>query len=34
VRAIEGDPSNVVGISLPLLRVLLQQLGVAWPSLW
>jgi septum formation protein len=34
VRAIEGDPSNVVGISLPLLRVLLQQLGVTWPSLW
>jgi septum formation protein len=34
VRAIEGDPSNVVGISLPLLRVLLQQLGIAWPSLW
>jgi septum formation protein len=34
VRAIEGDPSNVVGISLPLLRVLLAELGVAWPSLW
>ena len=34
VRAIEGDPSNVVGISLPLLRLLLQQLGIAWPSLW
>lgn len=34
VRAIEGDPSNVVGISLPLLRVLLSELGVAWPSLW
>jgi septum formation protein len=34
VRAIEGDPSNVVGISLPLLRVLLAQLGIPWPSLW
>ena len=34
VRAIEGDPSNVVGISLPLLRVLLEQLEVLWTSLW
>ena len=34
VRAIEGDPSNVVGISLPLLRLLLEQLGIPWPSLW
>jgi septum formation protein len=34
VRAIEGDPSNVVGISLPLLRVLLEQLEVPWTSLW
>jgi septum formation protein len=34
VRAIEGDPSNVVGVSLPLLRVLLGQLDVRWPSLW
>lgn len=34
VRAIDGDPSNVVGISLPLLRTLLAGLGVAWPDLW
>ena len=34
VRAIEGDPSNVVGISLPLLRVLLEQLEIPWTSLW
>jgi septum formation protein len=34
VRAIEGDPSNVVGVSLPLLRVLLARLDVEWPSLW
>ncbi|MDQ3629076.1 MAG: Maf family nucleotide pyrophosphatase [Actinomycetota bacterium] len=34
VERIEGDPSNVVGISLPLLRRLLLDLGVAWPSLW
>jgi septum formation protein len=34
VRAIEGDFHNVVGISLPLLRELLLDLGVTWPSLW
>lgn len=34
VERIEGDHHNVVGISLPLLRRLLADLGVAWPSLW
>lgn len=34
VRRIEGDPHNVVGISLPLLRELLGELGVGWSSLW
>lgn len=34
VERIEGDHHNVVGISLPLLRTLLADLGVAWPSLW
>ena len=34
VERIEGDHHNVVGISLPLLRTLLAELGVAWPSLW
>ncbi|EAP97467.1 hypothetical protein JNB_18393 [Janibacter sp. HTCC2649] len=33
VRAIEGDPSNVVGVSLPLLRELLAELGVPWHAL-
>ena len=33
VTAIEGDPSNVVGVSLPLLRDLLRELGVAWHDL-
>ncbi len=34
VEGIEGDPHTVVGISLPLLRRLLERLGIAWPSLW
>ena len=33
VRAIEGDPSNVVGVSLPLLRDLLGELGLPWRAL-
>ena len=33
VSGIEGDPSNVVGVSLPLLRELLRELGVDWHDL-
>jgi septum formation protein len=34
VEGIEGDPHTVVGISLPLLRTMLAELGVAWHALW
>ena len=34
VTRIEGDHHNVVGISLPLLRDLLGDLGLAWTDLW
>ncbi len=34
VTGIEGDPHNVVGISLPLLRQILVDLGIEWTSLW
>lgn len=34
VVGIEGDHHNVVGISLPLLRLLLREVGIAWPALW
>jgi nucleoside triphosphate pyrophosphatase len=34
VTGIEGDPSNVIGISLPLLRTLLAEVGVVVTDLW
>lgn len=34
VERIEGDFHNVVGLSLPLLRRMLGDLGVDWTSLW
>lgn len=34
VERIDGDPSNVVGLSLPLLRRMLVNLDVVWTDLW
>jgi septum formation protein len=34
VRGVVGDPANVVGLSLPLLRDLLLELGIRWTDLW
>ena len=34
ISRIVGDPSTVVGLSLPTLRRLVRQLGYDWPSLW
>jgi nucleoside triphosphate pyrophosphatase len=34
VRRIEGDPSAVIGLSLPLLRTQLATLGLAITDLW
>jgi septum formation protein len=34
VDSIDGDPSNVIGLSLPLLRRMLAQIGVAITDLW
>lgn len=34
VTSLTGDPHNVVGISLPLLRRLFADLGVPWHTLW
>lgn len=34
VSGITGDPHNVVGISLPLLRLMLEELGFVWSDFW
>ncbi|WP_072687959.1 Maf family protein [Rhodococcus marinonascens] len=34
IDRIEGDPSSVIGIGLPLLRILLAQVGVGIADLW
>lgn len=34
ITHIDGDPSTVVGMSLPTLRRLVAELGVSWPDLW
>lgn len=34
ITGIEGDPHNVVGISLPLLRTMIADLGLSWTDLW
>jgi septum formation protein len=34
VDRIDGDPANVVGLSLPLLRRLLADIGVRWTDFW
>jgi septum formation protein len=34
VRGVEGDHHAVVGISLPLLRELLAEVGIRWHTLW
>jgi septum formation protein len=34
VERIEGDHHNVVGVSLPLVRELVAELGYSWTDLW
>jgi septum formation protein len=34
IDGVEGDPSNVIGISLPLTRELLARAGVSLAALW
>lgn len=34
IRSVAGDPSTVVGLSLPTLRRLVRESGHEWTSLW
>jgi septum formation protein len=34
VDGVDGDPSNVIGLSLPTFRRLLAEIGVTWTDLW
>ena len=34
VRRIEGDPANVIGLGIPLLRGMVRRAGLSWPDLW
>jgi septum formation protein len=34
IDGVDGDPGNVIGVSLPLVRALLARLGVEVTSLW
>jgi septum formation protein len=34
IDGVEGDPSNVIGVSLPLLRSLVQRAGLSVAALW
>ncbi len=34
VEGIEGVPSNVLGVSLPLVRAMLRDVGISITDLW
>lgn len=34
VRGVEGDPHNVVGVSVPVVREMVAELGRRWTDLW
>jgi septum formation protein len=34
ITRIDGDPSTVIGVSLPTVRRLAGKLGAFWPDLW
>lgn len=34
IDGVDGDPSNVIGLSLPLLRSLLHRMGLSMAALW
>lgn len=34
IERIDGDPSGIIGLSLPLARTLVKRVGVEWTDLW
>jgi septum formation protein len=34
VRGVEGDPANVIGLGIPLLRQMIRDAGLSWTDLW
>lgn len=34
IARIDGDHSNVMGLSIPTLRLMLIDIGISWPALW
>lgn len=34
VEGIEGDPANVIGLGIPLLRRMVREAGLNWTDLW
>jgi septum formation protein len=34
ISRIDGDHSNIMGLSIPTLRLMLMDIGITWPTLW
>ena len=34
ITKVEGDHSNVIGLSLPIVREMVKELGLSWTKLW
>ncbi|MEZ5186646.1 MAG: nucleoside triphosphate pyrophosphatase [Candidatus Nanopelagicales bacterium] len=34
VESVEGDPANVIGLGIPLLRTMVRDAGLRWTDLW
>ncbi|WP_418969185.1 Maf family nucleotide pyrophosphatase [Alloscardovia omnicolens] len=34
IESIQGDPSGVMGLSVPTVRSLVEELGMSWTNLW
>lgn len=34
VRRVDGDPANVIGLGIPLLRDMVRRAGLSWTGLW